>query len=42
VSGLPVGEVPNVGVLAAVERDQVLELAEHAQGTTLTGLAGAD
>ena len=32
VHGLAVGQVAHVGVLAAVERDQVLELAEHAEG----------
>ena len=41
VSGLAVGEVAHVGVLAVVERDHVLELAQHAQRAA-GGLAGAD
>src|SRR5262245_23797876 len=39
--GLPIREVAQVGVAAIVERDQVLELAEHAEGAA-SGLAGAD
>jgi hypothetical protein len=42
VRGLAVGQVPHVGVLAAVERDEVLELAQHAEGATLASLAGPD
>jgi carbonic anhydrase len=40
--GLAVCQVPHVGVLAAVERDDVLELTEHAERARQTGLAGPD
>ena len=41
--GLAVGEVPHVGELAIGQRDQVLELTQHAQRATgRTGLASAD
>jgi hypothetical protein len=38
---IAVGQVPHVRVLAAVERDDVLELAEHAERAA-GGLASAD